>query len=61
MPVSDDVGYVRDVCVDIIARNFNNKLKTPAYIYCEELGKHKVVWVFNNVSWHFGRFCRNQD
>lgn len=36
---SEDVGFLRDICVDIIARNFYNEFDYRVSYLCEQLGK----------------------
>lgn len=38
-PISEDVGFMRDTCVDVVARNLYNKFKYPVSRSCEELGE----------------------
>ena len=38
----EDVGFIRDMCVDNIARNLNNELGLQPSSSCVELGKHQV-------------------
>lgn len=42
-PILDDVGFIRDVYVDIIARNFYNNFEYPVSDLCKQLGKLECV------------------
>lgn len=41
--VSENVGFVRDITVDVIARNIYNKLDCKVSSSCEELGKYLSI------------------
>lgn len=41
--ILEDVGFVRDVCVDKIARNVYNTYKYSNDYLCKELGKLKTL------------------
>lgn len=45
-PIVEDVGLMRDVCVDIVARNLYNSLNSlenPVSKSCEELGEYYIA------------------
>lgn len=42
-PIIGDVGFLKDVCVDKVARNIYNILGFPVSQSCEELGKYQVT------------------